>query len=159
MTVVGNVVDNPRMRRTDKGVDVASFRIGSTARWVDRESGQWIDGPKLFVSVSCWRQLAVNVVDSVRRGDPIVVSGRLSTREYEKDGQKRVAFEVDAHSVGHDLARGKTVFQRAHQDVMPTFEVADDESEEDPGQPGLRIVRDPEADSEAEVEPRLAAAT
>jgi single-strand DNA-binding protein len=150
VTVVGNVVDNPRMRRTDKGTDVASFRVGSTARWFDRETGQWVDGAKLFVAVSCWRQLAVNVVDSVRRGDPILVSGRLSTREYEKDGQKRSSFELEANAVGHDMSRGRSVFQRTRSDTMATFEVSDDDDQE-PAPPELRVVPD--------VEPELVAAT
>jgi single-strand DNA-binding protein len=123
VTIVGNVVDNPRMRRTERGADVASFRLGSTARRLDRDSGQWVDGNKLFVSVSCWRQLAVNAMDSLRRGDPVVVSGRLSTREYEKDGQKRSSFELEASALGHDLSRGTTVFSRTRSEPMPVFEV------------------------------------
>ncbi len=126
VTIIGNVVDNPKMRRTEKGADVASFRVGSTARKMDRESGQWVDGNKLFVSVSCWRQLALNAVDSLRRGDPVVVSGRLSTREYEKDGQRRASFELEANALGHDLSRGTTVFNRTRHESMPTFEVVGD---------------------------------
>lgn len=140
VTIVGNVVDNPRMRRTEKGADVASFRIGSTARRLDRESGQWVDGPRLFVSVSCWRQLATNAVDSLRRGDPVVVNGRLSTREYEKDGQKRSSFELEAYALGHDLARGTTVFNRTRYESAPTFEVVEGgggvDEPGDPGDPG-----------------------
>jgi single-strand DNA-binding protein len=153
VTVIGNVVDHPRMRRTEKGTEVAGFRIGSTARWFDREINQWVDGAKLFVSVTCWRQLGVNVVDSVRRGDPVVVSGRLSTREYEKDGQKRSAFELEATTVGHDLSRGSAIFHRLRQDTMATFEV---QEEEEPGPPALRVV--PDLDVPA-YEPALAAAT
>jgi single-strand DNA-binding protein len=137
VTIVGNVVDNPRMRRTEKGMDVASFRIGSTARKLDRETGQWVDGNKLFVSVSCWRQLAMNAVDSLRRGDPVVVSGRLSTREYEKDGQKRSSFELEANALGHDLSRGTTVFNRTRHESLPTFEVVGEGQGTD-DQPGER---------------------
>ena len=137
VTIVGNVVDNPRMRRTERGADVASFRIGSTARKLDRETGQWVDGNKLFVSVSCWRQLALNAVDSLRRGDPVVVSGRLSTREYEKDGQKRSSFELEASALGHDLSRGTTVFNRTRHESMPTFEVVAP-AEDEPGAEGDR---------------------
>ena len=141
VTVIGNITENPRMRRTEHGTDVASFRIASTARRKDRETGEWVDGNKLYVSVSCWRQLAVNVVDSLRKGDPVVVSGRLSTREYEKDGQRRSSFELEANALGHDLTKGTTVFHRTRQDAPPTFEVIDEESgrdrrpEEPPGEP------------------------
>jgi single-strand DNA-binding protein len=127
VTIIGNVVDNPRLRRTDKGIDVASFRVGSTARKLDRGTGEWVDGNKLFVSVSCWRQLATNAVDSLRKGDPVVVFGRLSTKEYEKDGQKRSNFELEANALGHDLSRGTAVFSKMRQDAPPTFEVVGEE--------------------------------
>jgi single-strand DNA-binding protein len=132
VTIIGNVIDNPRLRRTEKGADVASFRIASTARKLDKVSGQWVDGNKLFVSVNCWRQLATNAVDSLRRGDPIVVCGRLSTREYEKDGQKRSSFELEANAVGHDLSRGTAVFSKTRQDAPPTFEVVGEEPADEP---------------------------
>jgi single-strand DNA-binding protein len=127
VTVVGNVMDNPRMRRTEQGTDVASFRIASTARRKDRETGDWVDGNKLYVSVSCWRQLALNAVDSLRKGDPVVISGRLSTREYEKDGQRRSSFELEANALGHDLSRGTTVFHRVRAEPAATFEVIEEE--------------------------------
>jgi single-strand DNA-binding protein len=127
VTIIGHLVDNPRLRRTDKGTDVASFRVGSTARKIDKATGEWVDGNKLFVSVSCWRQLATNAVDSLRKGDPVVVFGRLSTKEYEKDGQKRSNFELEANALGHDLSRGTAVFSRMRPDPAPTFEVVGEE--------------------------------
>jgi single-strand DNA-binding protein len=149
VTIVGNVVDNPRVKTTDKGVDVSSFRIGSAARRWDKDSGKWVDGPKLFVSVTCWRQLAANVRDSLRRGDPIVVSGRLSTHEYEKDGQKRSTFDLEATAVGHDLSRGVSLFRRTRTDSMPTDELGDAEQLVEAGErPGLRVVPDIDTDEE-----------
>jgi single-strand DNA-binding protein len=146
VTIIGNVVDNPRMRCTDKGTDVASFRIGSTARRLDKETNEWVDGSRLFVSVNCWRQLAVNVTDSLRRGDPVVVMGRLSTKEYEKDGQKRFSVELEANTVGHDLARGTSDFRRNRTDLTPTFEAGGAERAVDGRRPPLRAVPDLEPD-------------
>jgi len=154
VTVVGNVVDNPRLRRTEKGADVTSFRIASTARKQDRTSGEWVDGDKLFLSVSCWRQLAVNAMDSLRRGDPVLVSGKLSTREYEKDGQRRVSFELEASAVGHDLSRGTAVFSRTRRDALPTFEVIDNgpaAGEPGDGEPGTGPAAELPADRAAPV--------
>ena len=45
----------------------------------------------------------------------MLVRGRLQVRPYEKDGQSRLAVEVEASSVGHDLARGVANFQRARR--------------------------------------------
>ena len=64
------------------------------------------------MTVICWRKLADNVALCIRKGDPVVVKGRLSVRPYEKDGVPRIVVEVDATSVGHDLSRGAAHFQR-----------------------------------------------
>jgi single-strand DNA-binding protein len=112
VTLVGNLVDDPRMRVTDAGTEVASFRVASTPRRFDKAEQRWVDGTSLFLSVTCWRQLAVNATTSLRRGDPVVVTGRLSTRTYEKDGQSRSVVEMEAQAVGPDLSRGTTVFTR-----------------------------------------------
>jgi single-strand DNA-binding protein len=126
VTVVGNLVDNPNVRRTSKGVDVASFRVASTARRFDKETEKWVDSESLFVRVSCWRQLAINAVESLRRGDPVVVVGRLFTRQYDKDGQTRSSFELEANALGHDLTRGTTVFHRTRSQAAPAFEVIEE---------------------------------
>ena len=83
VTLVGNLVHDPRLRTTVSGVDVAGFRVASTARRWDRATGRWSDAGSLFLSVTCWRTLAGNAVASLRKGDPVVVTGRLSTRTYE----------------------------------------------------------------------------
>ena len=119
VTVVGNLVDDPRLRTTDTGVDVASFRVASTSRRFDKDAGRWIDSASLFLSVTCWRTLAGNAVASLRKGDPVVVTGRLSTRTYEKDGQVRSTCELEAVAVGPDLARGTAVFRRSPRTATP----------------------------------------
>jgi single-strand DNA-binding protein len=112
ITIIGNLVDDPKLRTTDSGVEVTNFRIASTSRRLDRESNSWVDYGQLFLGVSCWRSLGVNVVASLRKGDPVVISGRLFTRQYERDGQLRSSYEMDAVAVGPDLARGTATFQR-----------------------------------------------
>ena len=113
VTVVGNLVDDPKLRTIEAGQDVANFRIASTSRRYDRDSGGWVDSGQLFLGVSCWRELAANAASSLRKGDPVVVSGKLTTRTYEKDGQNRSVCELEALAVGPDLARGTAVFRRS----------------------------------------------
>jgi single-strand DNA-binding protein len=117
VTVVGNLVDDPKLRTIEAGKDVASFRIASTSRRFDRESQRWVDSGQLFLGVSCWRELAGNAAASLRKGDPVIVSGKLSTRTYEKDGQTRSVCELEALAVGPDLARGTAVFRRTPKPV------------------------------------------
>jgi single-strand DNA-binding protein len=86
-------------------VSRAGFRVGSTERRFNAEQGEWVDGDRLFLSVVCWRKLADGVVASLGKGDPVIVSGKLVTRDFEVDGKRRSVVEVDASAVGPDLNR------------------------------------------------------
>jgi single-strand DNA-binding protein len=110
IVVVGNVLTAPEWRRTTKSNTlVANFRVASTSRRYDRENNRWMDGDTLRVRVNCWRRLAENVGASVAVGDPIVVVGRLYTRDWtDGDNNPRTSYEIEAMAVGHDLARGRT---------------------------------------------------
>jgi single-strand DNA-binding protein len=110
IVIVGNVLTAPEWRRTKKTQTlVANFRVASTSRRFDRENNRWIDGDSLRVRVNCWRKLAENVGASITVGDPIVVVGRLYTRDWiDSENNPRTTFEMDATAVGHDLARGRT---------------------------------------------------
>lgn len=108
VTVVGNAVVDPVMRFTKNGVTVTNFRVASSSRRFDRDAGEWRDVDSLYLGVNCWRTLGENVVESVRKGDAVVVTGRLVQRDYlTEEGDKRTSFEVDAISVGPDLTRGR----------------------------------------------------
>ncbi|MGL5808899.1 MAG: single-stranded DNA-binding protein [Nocardioides sp.] len=104
ITVVGNLVDDPELRFTPNGAAVANFRIASTPRTYDRQSGEWKDGDALFLSCSVWRQAAENVAESLVKGMRVVVQGRLKSRQYEtREGEKRTVFEIEAEEVGPSL--------------------------------------------------------
>jgi single-strand DNA-binding protein len=141
VTVVGNAVDAPTHRQLENGTSVCNFRVASTARRFDRESGKWADGDSLFLKVACWRQLAENVVHSVGKGDPVVVVGRLYTRSYEVEGQRRSSYEMEAVTVGHDLCRGVSDFRRPAR-VAPTYEIS---GGDEPGGGGATSSEDDEA--------------
>ncbi|KDN82744.1 single-stranded DNA-binding protein [Kitasatospora cheerisanensis] len=113
VTMVGNAASNVTYRETTGGVAVASFRLAATERRYDRERGDWADGETTWVTVVAWRRLAVNLVGSVNKGDPVVVSGRLRVREWGEEASRRTEVEIDARAVGHDLTRGTSTFRRA----------------------------------------------
>jgi single-strand DNA-binding protein len=129
VTVVGNVLTAPEWRRTaTTGTLVTNFKVASTARRLDRENNRWIDGNSLRVRVTCWRRLAEGVASSVMTGDPVVVVGRLYTREWvDTDGNNRTTYELEAAAVGHDLSRGRGKFARNR----PTTSTSVLEDEED----------------------------
>jgi single-strand DNA-binding protein len=114
IVVVGNVLTAPEWRRTSNQTLVANFRVASTARRFDRDSGRWVDGSHLRLRVNCWRRLAEGVGASITVGDPVVVVGRLFTRDWtDSEGNLRTSYEMEAVAVGHDLARGKGRFFRS----------------------------------------------
>jgi len=121
VTFQGWVGNDVVFRDTDKG-PVANFRVGSTPR-IRRGDGQWVDGPTTWFSVSCWRSLAVHVRDSLHKGEPVIVHGRLRTDVWAReDGKTSVSPVVDALHVGHDLTRGIAVFTKAPRAERPELE-------------------------------------
>jgi single-strand DNA-binding protein len=136
VVLAGYVAREPKYRKTHNGYSYTSLRVGYTPRRMDRDSGEWSDGGTSFVTVFCWRGLAENVAMCVRKGDPVLLKGKLQVRPYtDKEGGKRVAVEVEASSIGHDLNRGVAMFQRAQR---PTGETALERaaSVAPPGEPG-----------------------
>jgi single-strand DNA-binding protein len=78
-----------------------------------------VNRPTLYITVSCWRGLAQNVAASVYKGQPVIVTGRLQMREYEKNEVKYTTYEIDAVTVGHDLSRGTTIFSKSDRGPLP----------------------------------------
>ena len=114
--LAGFVVSEPSFKRLASGTSTAKLRVAYTERRLNRETGEWGDGPTSFVTVLCWRALADNVAMCLRKGEPVLVRGRLRVREYEgKEGSPRIAVEVEASSVGHDLSRGVAHFSRTRR--------------------------------------------
>jgi single-strand DNA-binding protein len=114
ITVVGNLVADPELRFTASGQPVATFRVASTPRVMDRQTNEWKDGDSLFLTCNVWRQAAENVAESLQRGMRVIVSGRLKQRSYEtKEGEKRTVFEVEVEDVGPSLRNASAKVARA----------------------------------------------
>jgi single-strand DNA-binding protein len=113
ISLTGYVASEPRIKTIREGLQNLSMRVAWTPRWLDRATGEWADGSTSYVTVTCWRKLADNAALCLRKGDPVVVKGRLSVRSYDdKQGIPRTQVDVDASSIGHDLCRGVALFQR-----------------------------------------------
>jgi single-strand DNA-binding protein len=113
ITIAGNLVDDPELRFTPAGQPVARFRVASTPRFRDNNSGEWKDGDSLFLTCNVWRQAAENVAESLTRGMRVIVSGRLRQRSYEtKEGEKRTVYEVEVDDVGPSLRNASAKVNR-----------------------------------------------
>src|ERR687889_1585410 len=104
ITVVGNLTDDPELRFTPSGAAVAKFRVASTPRFLDRQSGEWKDGEPLFLACNIWRDAAEHVAESLQRGTRVIVQGRLRQRSYEtREGEKRTVYELEVDEIGPSL--------------------------------------------------------
>lgn len=112
VVLVGKVVSDIRYAQSQDGHGNARFRILVKERRFDPTTNRFVDAEPSFFTVLSWRHLADNVKASIRKGDPVVVSGRLRVREWAADDGSRGAIaEISANSVGHDLARGQSRFE------------------------------------------------
>jgi single-strand DNA-binding protein len=113
VTLTGYVAAEPRLHFTKNNeVPVASIRVGSTPRRVDRATGEWRDGDTSYFTVKCWRKLAMNARASLHKGDPIIVRGKFRTRSWAEEERTRTEVEIEAESIGHDLSFGWSHFNR-----------------------------------------------
>ncbi|MFJ4294631.1 single-stranded DNA-binding protein [Curtobacterium sp. NPDC089689] len=106
ITICGIVATEPRHLVTDTGVAITSLRLASPSRRFDRATGVWTNGATNWFTVTAFRSLAANVHKSLKKGDRIVVTGRVRIRTWERDGRGGTSVEVDAEGIGHDLAWG-----------------------------------------------------
>lgn len=121
VTVVGTLVSDMRPRRVGPdGTLVLNFRIASNERRLDKTSDSWVDGESLYLPVNCWRRLAENAASLVK-GDPVIVSGKLRTREWTTEqGERRSIVELEASAIGPDLARCAATVRKQRRDQPPS---------------------------------------
>ncbi|MDQ0756145.1 single-stranded DNA-binding protein [Arthrobacter sp. B3I4] len=112
ITVRGFVATDIKSSTTPGGVATASFRLGSTGRRFDRATNTWVDLNTNWFTVQGYRQLAGNMGCSIKKGQAVIVVGRLKVRSWESDGRVHHAVDIDADSVGHDLMWGSANFTR-----------------------------------------------
>ncbi len=112
IVINGNVGGDVDWRDHEEYVGRASFTLACTPAVL--RNGAWEELPTAWYRVTCWRRLAANVRDSVRKGDAVIVSGRLRLDRWtDESGVQREAYTVEAGWVAHDLRRGASTFRRA----------------------------------------------
>jgi single-strand DNA-binding protein len=121
VTLVGFVAQDPVQRETKNGVLVTDLRVGTTPRVQDRVTNQWRDGETSYYTVACWRRLGDHVRASLRKGDPVMIKGKFSSRTFtDRNGQSRTVVDIIADTVGHDLNRGVANYLRPHRPAVNT---------------------------------------
>lgn len=106
VTVQGNLTADPVPTTTASGASLVKIRVASNSRRLDKQTGEYRDLDPMFIDVACWRNLGGHVLATLRKGDSVVVHGKLLYREYDDTkGIHRTQFQIDALVVGPDLNR------------------------------------------------------
>ncbi len=111
VSIHGNLVADPELSYGESGIAHTKLRVAVNQRF-QAADGTWRDGIPVFHNVSAFRGLAENVAASLRKGDPVTVTGDLEFRSYEKDGAQHEARRIVAEVVGPDLRFGTTSYER-----------------------------------------------
>ena len=97
MLLTGVVVQDVELRFTPTGAKTANIRVAIHRKY--KTKAQEVKEETEFVTVIVWEITAENCAKYLKKGSRVFVEGRLQTREYEKDGQKRLAVEIKADTV------------------------------------------------------------
>jgi len=120
--LVGNLGNDPEIKQTGNGTSLANFSVATSESWT--KDGQRQERTE-WHRVTCWGKLADIVGQYVTKGSKVYIEGKLQTRSWEQDGQKRYATEI----VARDLQML-------------------DKSGHDNGQPNLTVARPPVSDDD-----------
>lgn len=97
--LIGRLVADPELRYTQKGAPVCDFRIASSRRYKNRETGEQQE-ETLFINVVAWRRQAELANDYLKKGSAVLIEGGLRSRQWESaQGEKRSAIEVVARRI------------------------------------------------------------
>lgn len=101
ITVIGNMGSDPELRFMPNGKAVVNFSLASTPRVKD--GNEYKDGETTWLRCSAFEKLAENVAESLRKGQRVIVQGRMSTRSYEVSGEKKSSLELAIDAIGPEL--------------------------------------------------------
>ena len=103
--LMGNLTRDPEVRQTPSGQSVCSFSLALNRAYKD-QSGNWQEATD-YIDVVAWGPLGERVAQYVTKGRRVLVQGRLQSRSWEQDGQKRSKVEVLANDVTFLDGRGE----------------------------------------------------
>lgn len=103
VTLIGNLTADPTLRQTTGGASVTQFSIAVTRSWKNK-TDQWEEETSYF-DIVAWSELANNSCESLKKGNRVIVSGRLEQQSWTKDGEKRSKVVLVADDLGPSLRK------------------------------------------------------
>jgi single-strand DNA-binding protein len=139
VTLMGNLTRDPELRQTPTGQNVTSFSLALNRSYKD-SGGEWQEATD-YIDIVCWGPLAERVAQYLSKGRRCLVQGRLQSRSWEQDGQKRNKVEVLANDVtfldsrGNENDNGSSV----NSESVPE---APSQAEDDKPKPSKKVKKD-----------------
>jgi single-strand DNA-binding protein len=124
ITVSGLVATDVKRHETADNLTMATFRLAANTRRFDAAKNSWTTTSTNWFTIVSFRQLAKNVLESVSKGDRVVIQGKLKIRDWDNGERSGTSIEIDADHIGLDLNFGISSFDRV------VLRPDDEESEE-----------------------------
>lgn len=95
--IIGNLTRDPELRSLPSGIQVASFSVATNRVWKDKEGAK--QEATEFHNIVVFGRQAETAAQYLKKGSSVLVEGRLQTRSWESEGQKKYRTEIVADRV------------------------------------------------------------
>ena len=127
--IVGNLGQDPDLKHLDGGTAVANFTVATNEKWKDKD-GEWKERTEWHKLVA-WGKLAEICGQYLHKGIKVYIEGRLQTRSWDKDGEKRYTTEIVVNNMVMLGAKGDPADNASGDDY--TFKPAEPVEDPAPG--------------------------
>ncbi|MFN8079920.1 MAG: single-stranded DNA-binding protein [Kineosporiaceae bacterium] len=108
ITLTGTACGDAELRFTPTGKPVARLTVACNPRRLDQSTGQWVDGTATFWTCEVWGPAAENTAESIRKGDRVIVTGRVRANvwtptEGEHAGVEQRRMDIVVDEIGLSL--------------------------------------------------------
>ncbi len=128
LTVAGNVTADPVVGTTKGGDVFTSFRVAVNQGYYDRDQRVWLETGTSFYRVSAFRALAVNAFESLQKGTPVLVHGKLRVVDWNNGEKQGTDAQITASAIGPNLAFGQADFTSIRRPQLAGQDPSDDEN-------------------------------
>jgi len=138
--LMGNLTRDPEVRQTPNGQSVCSFSLALNRSYKGAD-GNWQEATD-YIDIVAWGPLGERVAQYLSKGRPCLVNGRLQSRSWEQDGQKRSKVEVVAQDVtflGGGQGGDSSSYNQSTQSSGPVTKKKDDVVVEDIGDEPINL--------------------
>ena len=110
VTVQGTVATAPVLTRQEGKKPYCRFRVA--ASYGQMVSGSWVNYDTLWFTAKAWGDLAEHLAQSFKRGDPVILCGRLGEDHWMRSGQRVSSMVLHLPCAGPDLTRGEAHYTK-----------------------------------------------